>query len=487
MKKTETQMLQIFKPRKEILYDTDHGRYYLKYENDNKLYNSNLFGNKNPHTFNNIVLGSYKDRIISHSMDKINFKVDNSLYRPQPNKFEGYTQFARPLVIPFTNVTNPQAKKYLNDTISKVENVFLTPKNKTIFEHKFNQGLDFYSGTINNTTSAKGKNLFLKKINECLIKEKNEKNYFNKGKSLEDSELRALKYIRKKIMSNSKNIVYGRKLKQPSKKFIHKFKINYNIYFRNPIKKLKSVKTEKKEYFKDLYEILNKEKVKQYLNSLQPHTTLNNSIKNISQEKIKKIRDILSANKSVNKSQTKETKETILFDDKNNNLIDQSKCLFDNNYLISKDYFDNFISKRENLFSTIENNSSKNYEHLISKDNEENKKFYSMDNNSKLINEKIDIRTLSIMIRNYNLEKKLLPGYVEPTIKEELHLRKGIVKYRPFINLYKKEMELYKMVNPIRYKLSEEKEEKELKYLKKRLAKNREINSAYSSREKINA
>ena len=172
MKKTQTQTFQIYKPRKEILYDTDHDKYYLKYSNDTKLYNSNLFGIKIPQTFNNLILGSYKDRILSHSMDKINFNVDNSIYRPQSNKFEGYAQFARPLVIPFTNETHPKTIKYLNDTKDKVENGFLTPKNKTIFKHKLNQGLDFYYGKINNIADTKGKNLFLKEINECLFNEK---------------------------------------------------------------------------------------------------------------------------------------------------------------------------------------------------------------------------------------------------------------------------------------------------------------------------
>ena len=486
MKKNQSKALNMYKPNKQILYDTDHDKYYLKYDNDNKLYKANAFGDKAPQNFNTIFLSSYKDRILSHSMDKINFGVDNSLYRPQPGKFEGCAQFARPLVVPFTNVAQPKAKKYFKDSIGKVEEAFVTPKNKTIFEHKLNEGLDFYTGTINNISDKKSKDLFLKKINECLNKEKNEKNYFNKGKSLGDSELKALRNIRKKLLSNSTNFVNGRKLKRPSKKFIHKFKINYNIYFRNPIQKLKVIKTEKKDYFKELYETLNKEEVKQYLNSINQKTTVNNDINDSNEKKTKNIRYILSANKPGNKSQTRETRETFLFDDKDNNLLEQSKCLLDNNNSPTKDYFENFKNKKENLFSTIENNSSKSYKHLISKDYELNQKYFSVDNKPDFNHEKMDIRSLSIINKNYKLEKKLLTGYVKPAIKEELHLRKGIVKYKPFINIYRKELELYKMVNPIRYKLSEEKEEKEFKYLKKRLEKNREINSAYPQKDKVN-
>ena len=188
MKKTQTQTLENSKTRKEIVYDTDHNKYYLKYEKDRKLYGANLFGNKTPKMMTNIFLSTYKEKVLSHSMDKINFKFDNSLYRPQNTKFEGYAQFARPLVLPFTNVAQTQAKKYLSETIGKFKNNFLTPKNKIIFSTKLNQGLDFYTGTITNIADNKGKNLFLKKINECLNKENKENDCTNKGKSLEESE-----------------------------------------------------------------------------------------------------------------------------------------------------------------------------------------------------------------------------------------------------------------------------------------------------------
>ena len=484
MRKNKTQTLEFNKPNKQILYDIDHGKYYLKYDNDKKLYNSNIFGNKTPKMLTNTVLTTYKEKVLSHSMDRINFNFDKSLYRPQHNRFEGYTQFARPLVVPFTNVAQPQMRKYLNNTIGKFKTAYLTPKNKNIFCQKLNQGLEFYTGTINNMSNNKEKNLFLKKINESIKKVNNEK-INNQMQSLEDSEIKALKTLRKKLMANSTNIIYGRKLKQPSKKFIRRFKINYNIYFRNPIEKLKLAKTEKKDYFKDLYKTLNKEEVKQHLDYLNYKTTNENKINNIKQPKIKKnIRYILSAHKPGNISQTKETRETFLFDDKDNSL-EQSKCLLENNNVLAKDYLELLKSKKENLFSTLENNTSKNYKHLFSEDYEPNKMYFSVDNKSIIGDQKIDIRSFSIMNKNYKLEKKMLTGYVKPTLKEKLHFRKGTVKYEPFINLYKKELEMYKMVNPIRYKLFEEKEEKEMKYLKKRLEKSREISSANSPRNKI--
>ena len=61
----------------------------------------------------------------------------------------------------------------------------------------------------------------------------------------------------------------------------------------------------------------------------------------------------------------------------------------------------------------MENNSSKDYKHLYSKDYEQNKQFYSFDNKNKAKGSKIDIRTLSIINKNYKLEKKLLNGFIK--------------------------------------------------------------------------
>ena len=484
MKKTKTLALENNKLGKEILYDMEHNKYYLKYLKDRKLYCSNLFGKKNPKMMTNIFLSTYKEKVSSHSMDKIKFKLDNSLYRPQPNKFEGYAQFARPLVMPFTNITDPKAKKYFSETLGKFRDTFLTPKNQILFSKKLNQGLDYYTGTINNISDTKGKTLFLNKINECLNKE-NKKNYFaNKGNSLEESELRALKNIKKKLVSNSTNVIYGRKLKKPNLKFIPKFKLNYNIYFRNPIQKLKETKTDKKDYFKDLYQALNKDEVKQYLNSISPKSTLNNNMLNTMRPKKKNLRYLFSLNNSESITQTKTTKETNLFDDKDNNSsFEQTKCLYENTDLTNKDYLDILNSKRDNIFNSMENNSSKDYKHLYSKDYEQNKQFYSFDNKNKAKGSKIDIRTLSIINKNYKLEKKLLNGFIKKKIKEGLNLRKQKVKFEPFINIYKKELDLLKMVNPINYKLDEEKEERRLKALKKKLEKNREMGLGYSPNE----
>ena len=477
--KKHFQTLDIYKPNKQILYDIDHNKYFLKYENDTKLYNSNLFGIKTPKEYcSNIILSSYKDRILSHSMDKINFKVDNSLYRPQSNRFEGYTQFARPLVVPFTNISQPQTRKYLYETISKLKNDFITEKNKNIFDKKLNKGLHYYTGTISNISDIKGKNLFLKKINECLKQEEDAKN-MDKAQSMDEREIKSLINIKKKLMSNSTNLIFGRKLKPPNTKFIQKFKINYNIYFRNPIEKLKTLKTEKKDYFKDLYKTLNKEEVKKFLNSMNNRTINERKINRSTQPKIQNIRYILSGHKlPLNRYQTKETKETVQNDDNYNfeNTVEQSKEIFDNINLVERDYINDLKNQKNNFFSEMEKIYKNNYRDIILKENESNKiDSFSLDNKSKINDEYENIHTLSNINKNYKLERKLLNGYVKPVIKEEVKIRKGIMKFKSFIDTYKKELELYKLVNPIRYKLNEEKEQKEIKYLKKKIEKSQRI------------
>ena len=74
------------------------------------------------------------------------------------------------------------------------------------------------------------------------------------------------------------------------------------------------------------------------------------------------------------------------------------------------------------------------------------------------------------------IEKKLLKGFTKPEIKERTY-RKYVPKYKSVLNIYKKEWEMYKLVNPIRYKLDEKKEMKELKFIQEKLEKGKDFTS----------
>ena len=137
------------------------------------------------------------------------------------------------------------------------------------------------------------------------------------------------------------------------------------------------------------------------------------------------------------------------------------------------------MQNKEKKFNTIDN---KDVKLLFSYD----EKSDLFDDDDKDNSSHIEIKNNDTLYNHCKLEKKLLLGYKQPAEKKEIILRKSLPKFKPFINTYRKELELYKKVNPLVHKFNEEKEQKELEYLKKQLEKNREISSTIYPRNKIN-
>ena len=197
---------------KQLFFDLDKNKYYLKYDDNRKLYESNVLALKKPQiNIPQTGFAKYNDRINSNSIEKLNFKMDDSLYHPQSLRFEGYSQFPRPIIIPFSNISKLKLQKHLKD-LQNTENFFTTNKNKNIFNKKTNEGLYFYSGTINNIVNTKNKKIVLNKINDALSFDENE-NIFNGKEKIRNYEKNALKKLKNKILSNSTNTIFGRKLK----------------------------------------------------------------------------------------------------------------------------------------------------------------------------------------------------------------------------------------------------------------------------------
>ena len=287
-------MKNLHNSKRQLLFNMDKNKYYLKYDDNNKIFESNIFALKTPQV--NIPqtgFAKYNDRILTNSVEKLDFKVDTSLYHPQSLRFEGYTQFPRPLIIPFSNISKIKLQKNLLNDLKKTEYIFTTNKNKNILNKKTNTGLSFYSGTINNIVNKKNKKLILNKINEALSYDENENIFSNKEK-VRDYEKNALRKLKNKIISNSTNIIFGRKLKKPDDKFINQFNINYNILFNNPIKKnkIKNSQTEpdNKNYFEELYNALNKKSIRQKL--IFPKKKLNLDIDDNNTNNTKKTNNI---------------------------------------------------------------------------------------------------------------------------------------------------------------------------------------------------
>lgn len=455
-------MKSLHQSEKQILFDMDKGKYYLKNNDNIKIIESNLFGKKKAQVnIEQTGIAKYSNRINTNSIEKLKFKIDNSLYHPQTSRFEGYSQFPRPLITPFANsVSKTKLQKNLIKEITKTDAILTVQKNKNVLNKKTNEGLPYYSGTINNLVNTKNREYVLKKINDGLT---DNKNLLEKRDKTMDNILNKLK---KNILTNSTNTIFGRKLKKPDNKFVEQFNINYNIYFNYPIKKQKNKNVEKdsKVYFRDLYEALNKDRVKKKLNIRKKEKAMNSDIKNKSKNESN------SFHKNVIKEYVYHTpRNNIVQQNENKKMINTDQRVIQN-YCHDKNrnYLDT-IMKNKNKFNTVYKLKEK-YDNLSSNDKKE---------------EMSSIRTLTNIYQKCNLEKKLLNGFIKPIIKE-VHFRKTVPKYNSTANIYKKEMELYKIVNPIRHKLDEERKMKELKLIQEKVEKERDFDAFYMSKSRKN-
>ena len=165
IKSNSVSMKNIHKPHKQLFFDMDKNKYYLKYDDSIKLYESNILALKKPReNIPQAGFAKYNDRILSNSIEKLDFQLDNSLYRPQSLRFEGYSQFPRPIVTPFSNISKIKLQKNLVKDLNNTKHIFNVENNKNILNKKTNSGLYFYTGTINNIVDSKNKNIVLGRI-----------------------------------------------------------------------------------------------------------------------------------------------------------------------------------------------------------------------------------------------------------------------------------------------------------------------------------
>ena len=77
-------MKYLLKLDKQLYSDMDTDKYYLKYIDDPKLYESNIIAIKRAQINTpQIGFAKYNDRLINNTIDKLDFKIDDSLYHPQ--------------------------------------------------------------------------------------------------------------------------------------------------------------------------------------------------------------------------------------------------------------------------------------------------------------------------------------------------------------------------------------------------------------------
>ena len=244
-----------------ISYEMDTGNYILL-DNKGNNYICDVFGRQRPVFKKNIsgfINGEQRKiikRIKSHSnIINSNYlknnietksKDDSKSYFPSINRFEGYTQFPRPLCQPFSNIPDYSiSQNYKKMIINECESKLDVNENRKIFsKSNENDGLSYITSDVKSyinkekefeNMNKKDDKMFLIKmidntVNEYKIKYKcGLKELFNKH-----SIIRAILDFKKQLINNNQtNIINGRILKNPNKSMINEYKIIHSHLFNN--------------------------------------------------------------------------------------------------------------------------------------------------------------------------------------------------------------------------------------------------------------
>ena len=456
--------------KQQIIYDIDRGKYFL-YDKDNfKLIATNFFGKKIP-KINNAQVGksSYFERLKNKSVEKIINKIDDSLYHPRMKYFEGFTQIPRPLVVPFSNEIILQSKNDILNFVKNKKSIISVKKFQNLFNKKSNSlpDLDYYSGTIAGNINNKNnpnKEFIIKAIDDAL----NNGNYSNK-------EIDSLKKFKKNLLNNSANVINNKELNKPKEIFQKKYNINHNVMFINPIKD--SSKNKDLLINLNTYRILYKSINNNSLTALKNNRYNINNIKD--DNKINHIN--INKYKDKNKVKFKIVRPKSVINIKTNNK------LFNN---ISKKINKLNLSNNQNQYNQLNNkiflpekyeiskNETKRYDTEddykdIFNQNKNCNKLYSKSHSTNDLNLKNKIHSFIDLKKYYKNEKTHLVGYQKPYRKEVPLLRKGIPKYKSTAELYKKDLEMFKIVNPEKIKLEEDENNRRMNYLKKKIEKDK--------------
>ena len=408
--------------KRELIYDIAKNKYYLYDKDSNKFYPSNFLGKKKI-KINNNNLGklSYKERLRNNLIEKLDKKIDDNSYHPKIKYFEGFSQLPRPLVEPFFNFNNDISRQNKKIIQSKGDMInYIRSKESRITDNKYKEILS-RNNNNENGEKIKGLNYYSNSVAESINYKKRNINT-NKvirciNSSLSSGELsskqkNSLKKFKNKILINSNN-----EIKLPNKIFKNKYKISSNVMLINPIKY--SQPNHDSEINLNTYRIL--------------YSSINNN----------KLTKLIDNNK--NQFELKKNKNEYNRYDRPNSVMN-----IRNDYklfLPEKYHFKKSETKRT--------------------DTEENKK----DN----LNNKSKVHSLEDITKEFINEKNHINGFIKPIRKQNVILRKGNPKYKSGKELYKKELDLFKLVNPQKLKMEEDENEKRNNYLKRKIEKDRKI------------
>jgi len=427
--------------KKEIIYDIDKGKYYLYDKENNRINSTNFYASK----IQNIKIShlgkmSYDERLKNNSIEKINYKIDDSLYHPRSKYFDGFSQIPRLLVQPFSNTKAAKAQNELINSLNK-NKVISLKKVKKLLDKKRDENLkclDYYTGTISDVVNNKSKNALLNKITNSIVND-----------NLSQKEIESLNKMKNNLLLNSTYVINGKKIIKPKEIFQKRYKINHNIMFINPVKELSKSKDKDKSINLNTYNLLYKSINNNSLTRIKDKYINNYKFKGENKEKRARPKSVINI-----RSDNPKLIDNI-FNKKSNSIFLPEKLELKNEeskrYDTEEDYFDIFnqnknINKNKNNFKSHS---------MIEKINKNNIHFF------------IDLK------KNSKNEKKHLVGYVKPSKKEMPYIRKGKPKYKSTGELYKKELDLFKIVNPDKVKFEEEEDKRSLNNIKKKLEKSR--------------
>ena len=452
--------------KQEIIYDIDREKYYLYDKENSKIISTNSYGKKIP-KINNAQVGkaSYDERLKNKSVEKIIKKIDDSLYHPRMKYFDGFAQIPRPLVQPFSNDKKLQNDNNMLNFVKNKKSIISVKKSENLFNRNNDNipDLDYFSGTISGNilnNNNDNKNKVLKNIYNAL----------NCG-NLKKKEIESLKRLKKQLLINSANIINGKELDKPNEIFQKKYNINHNVIFINPLKN----PSKKKDMLINLntYRIL--------YNSINnnPLTSLKNNNTCDSQIYYKKINNINNQKSKANiklarpRSVINIKKANKLFNKINHNNLKSMNININKNKIIPKMPKIFLPEKHE-----ISKNETKRYDteddyRDIFNEKKKNNKFNINIHSTSDIHLKNNIHSFIDLKKYYKKEKKNLIGYQRPYMKEMPLLRKGIPKYKSTGELYKKDLEMFKLVNPDKIKLEEDENNRRMNFLKKKIEKDR--------------
>ncbi len=432
---------------KQIEFNNETGKLYLvDYNND--IFECNIFGEKNPQFHIDITgTSNYTNRVKSKLIEELKLNPEPDIYFPQIKKFEGYFPYPRPLSLPFINeVSNP--KKLISE-INKEQRYNESNKVKKIFELKIpskdNKCLLTYMTTTLSVNDNKIKLHLINLIND-YIEEKRKENPYNDNYINSDHSIIALRRFRKILKLNlKKNEINGKILPLPKKEIKTKFDLIKKVIQNQGWKKMHIINENVNfDIYKDLYSIKRVGK-EDYI--LKPDNLKQLGIL----DKCDNVYEVLLSRNNQKNTFTSPIKTNYtLNSDSNQN---QTKTTgFDLKFQTTRTFYPN-----------------KTFTHFNYEDEDrENLSILSDDDNNKVIKKEKLYKTFYNFKQENENENRLLKGFQYPFYKEPPIYFKYKPKLKTPGEIYVKEIEMLKKVNPIAFKREEQKDLFDLKILQKK-------------------